>query len=194
MVTIIHKDFSRLYKMTNYYPIDTSFHLKLPGKTFLFLIQHLYFKSHSTTPGLNISPWLLLTHLWCIMSNMSYTHSSPLLCIMSDGLVGYFQLGHLDRLHMHPNPPPPLYTLTPVYIGAPSIGSGQCRNLQDTYIYSTDRDLIWDIVSPWLYQSRAGAKRRLETDAARVIQCLISNRGLHWFYFTPFSSKSVMTR
>ena len=40
--------------------------------------------------------------------------------------------------------------------------------MYEIYIYSTDRDLICDIVSPWLYQSRAGAQRRPETDAARV--------------------------
>ena len=32
------------------------------------------------------------------------------------------------------------------------------------YIDSTDRGLIWSTVSPWLYQSRAVAKRRPETD------------------------------
>ena len=51
--------------------------------------------------------------------------------------------------------------------------------IQMSCIDSTDRDLICDIVSPWLYQSRAGAQRRPETDTARVIQCLISNRGLY---------------
>ena len=51
--------------------------------------------------------------------------------------------------------------------------------LFDKYIDSTDRGLIGSTVSPWLYQSRAVAKRRPETDTARVILWTLSIRGLY---------------
>ena len=54
-------------------------------------------------------------------------------------------------------------------------------------IDSTDRGLIWSTVSPWLYQSRAVAKRRPETDTTRVILWVVSIRGLYWIYFNPIS-------
>ena len=61
-------------------------------------------------------------------------------------------------------------------------------------IDSTDRGLVWATVSPWLYQSRAVAKRRPETDAARVILWPIPIRGQYWIYFNPISFKFVILR
>ena len=41
------------------------------------------------------------------------------------------------------------------------------------------------MISPWLYQSRAGAKRKPETDTARVISCIIPILGQ---YFTMYDT------
>ena len=62
------------------------------------------------------------------------------------------------------------------------------------YIDSTDRGLIWSTVSALLYQSRAGAKRSPETDAARLILWTILIRGLYWIYFILISLKFAMMR
>ena len=71
---------------------------------------------------------------------------------------------------------------------------GTLTYIVTAYIDSTDRDLIWSTVSAWLYQSRAGAKRRPETDTARLILWTISNRGLYWIYFTLILLKFAMVQ